>query len=75
MCAKKEQFFSSECCETIEVQGQGGPVQAQSWLFGTYTLEKDLFNGHKHYTSQSGKVALAYDTVYNVWNLQPADKR
>ena len=68
-------IFSSECCDTIEVHGQGGPVQRQRGIFDTYTLEQDLVNGHKHYTSQDGTRALAYNTNDNEWKLQATEKR
>ena len=57
------------------VQGEGGPVAKQSRIFDTYVLESDLVNGHKHYTSLDGTMALAYNTDNNEWKLQGEDKR
>ena len=57
------------------VQGGGNAKQTQSSIFDTYTIEQDLVNGHKHYTSLDGTRALAYDTDANEWKLQAADKR
>ena len=57
------------------VQGKGGAVEKQSNIFNTYTIESDVVNGHKHYTSLDGTMALAYNTDNNEWKLQADDKR
>ena len=57
------------------VQGGNDPVVRQPNIFETYTLELDLVNGHKHYTSLDGTMALAYNTDNNEWKLQADDKR
>ena len=64
-----------QCCSTIVVQGGGGPLAKQSSIFETYALEADLVNGHGHYTSLDGTMALAYNTDNNEWKLQGEDKR
>ena len=57
------------------VQGEGDPVVQQSSIFETYTLELDLMNGHKHYSSLDGSMALAYNTANNEWKLQSDGNR
>ena len=71
----EEIFIVSECCDTIVVQGEGGAVEKQPVIFHTYAQESDLVNGHKHFTSQDGTMALTYNTDYKQWYLQAADKR
>ena len=57
------------------VQGKGGAVEKQSNIFNTYTIESDVVNGHKHYTSLDGTMALAFNTNESKWYIQDADKR
>ena len=52
-------------------------VAAQPNIFGKFTLEADLVNGHMHYTSLDGTMAIAYATSGNffAWYIQTVDQR
>lgn len=62
-----------KCCNTIYVQGGGSAEDKQSAVFATYSIEQDLVNGYRHYTSLDGSRALTF--VSPGWILQAADKR
>ena len=65
----------SECCDTIVVQGGGGAKARQPTIFSTYTTEPDLVNGHRHYTSQDGSMAIAFNKDHKEWKIQPVTRR
>ena len=70
-------FCLSDCCSSIDVVGKGDALNAHPDIFTTYTLEPgDLINGKKHYTSQDGTKAIAYNEEYSgQWLIQAAEKR
>ena len=60
----------------VVVQGEEsitGAKDAQSQIFTTYRIEKDLLNGRVHYTSGDGTKALAYGG--GSWRIQSVEKR
>ena len=65
----------SDCCTSIEVRGGGRAKEMQSQIFTTYSMEPNTLNGHRHYTSQDGLRAIAFNTDHNEWKIQPAELR
>ena len=62
-------------CNTIEVQGGGGAKELQPEMFTSYAIESDLVNGHSHYTSKDGTMAIAFNKDENEWKIQPVANR
>ena len=62
-------------CSKIEVQGGGGAKEKHPEIFTTYTIESDLVNGHSHYTSKDGTMAIAFNKDENEWKIQPVANR
>ena len=62
-------------CSAIEVQGGGGAKEKHPEIFTTYTIESDLVNGHSHYTSKDGTMAIAFNKDENEWKIQPVANR
>ena len=65
----------SGCCHKIVVQGGGDAKAKQSDIFATYTKETGLMNGHVHYTSIDGTMAIAFSNQHNVWKIQESGHR
>ena len=47
----------------------------QPGIFTSYKIEKDLFNGKVHYTSEVGEKAIAFESKRREWNIQSAEER
>ena len=65
----------SKCCDEVRVVGQGDVLNAYPKIFTTYKIETNLLNGRVHYTSQDGKLALAFNAAHKQWYIQDADIR
>ena len=78
-CLERHFVFSVDkiCqgCSAIEVQGGGGAKELQPEMFTSYAIEADLVNGHSHYTSKDGTMAIAFNKDENEWKIQPVANR
>ena len=52
--------------------------RVQKWMSDkptTFMREDTLVNGHVHYTSLDGKLAIAFSNGHNEWKIQPDANR